>query len=143
MRALLDVSVLLPLFDTGHVHHRAAKAWCTANAGAGWASSPLTQNGFVRIVCQPKYPRPARMRDALEVLRRQTGEGDHAFWPDDVSITDETLFNPAYILGPNQISDVYLLGLAVKHGGRLVTFDRGIPVKAVRRAEPRHLVVLQ
>lgn len=142
MRALLDVSVLLPLFDAGHIHHRPAVAWCAANAAAGWASCPQTQNGFVRIVCQPKYPRPARMLDALTVLRRQLGEADHAFWPDDVSVTDATLFDPAFILGPSQIADVYLLGLAVKHGGRLVTFDRGIPLKAVREAEPRHLVVL-
>ena len=48
----------------------------------------------------------------------------------------------SYILGPNQITDVYLLGLAVKNGGRLVTFDRGVPIKAVRGAEARHLVVL-
>jgi uncharacterized protein len=142
MRALLDVSVLVPLFDAGHIHHRAAVAWCTANAKAGWASCPPTQNGFVRIVCQPKYPRPARMWDALAVLRRQIGEADHEFWPDDVSITDETLFDPAYILGPGQIGDVCLLGLAVKHRGRLVTFGRGMPVKAVRGAEARHLVVL-
>ena len=52
------------------------------------------------------------------------------------------LFDHGYILGPNQITDVYLLGLAVKNGGRLVTFDRGLPPKAVRGAEPRHMVVL-
>jgi hypothetical protein len=142
MRALLDVSVLLPLFDAGHIHHQKAVAWCAANATAGWASCPQTENGFVRIVCQPKYPRPARMWDALEVLRRQIGEANHEFWPDDVSITDETLFNPAFILGSNQLADVYLLGLALSHGGRMVTFDRGIPVKAVRGAEARHIVVL-
>lgn len=82
------------------------------------------------------------MLDALAVLRRQVGEANHEFWPDDVSITDETLFDQAFILGPNQIADVYLLGLAVKHGGRLVTFDRGMPARAVRGAEARHLVVL-
>jgi toxin-antitoxin system PIN domain toxin len=142
MRALLDVSVLLPLFDGGHVHHQRAIAWCTENAKAGWASCPLTQNGFVRIVCQPKYPRPARMRDALGVLRQQIERADHEYWPDDISIADAELFNPAFVLGPSQIADVYLLGLAVKHGGRLVTFDQGMPVKAVRGAEPRHLVVL-
>jgi toxin-antitoxin system PIN domain toxin len=142
MRALLDVSVLLPLFDGGHVHHQPAIAWCRANAEAGWASCPLTQNGFVRIVCQLKYPRPARMLDALAVLRHQTGQADHAFWPDDISIADEDLFDPDFILGPNQLADVYLLGLAVKNGGRLVTFDRGIFMKAIRRAQPRHLVAL-
>jgi len=142
MRALLDVSVLIPLFDTGHSHHQPAKAWCGANLKSGWASCPLTQNRFVRIVSQPSYPRPARMRDAHHVLRQQLGEPGHQFWPDNISITDEQLFDPAYILGPSQITDVYLLALAVKNGGRLVTFDRGLPLKAVRGAEARHLVVL-
>ena len=142
MRALLDVSVLLPLFDTGHIQHQSAKAWCAENAEAGWASCPLTQNGFARIACQPGYPRPARLVDALAVLGSQLAQPDHEFWPDGISITDDKLFDHAFILGPNQITDVYLLGLAVKNGGRLVTFDRGLPLKAVRGAEARHLVVL-
>ncbi len=108
MRALLDVSVLIPLFDGGHIRHKRASAWWAENAKAGWATCPLTQNGFVLIVCQPKYPRPVRMGDALIVLRRQMAMAgdDHQCWPDDVSITDGTLFNPAFILGPNQITDV-------------------------------------
>jgi toxin-antitoxin system PIN domain toxin len=142
MRALLDVSVLLPLFDIGHIQHQRALEWCVGNAEAGWASCPLTQNGFVRISCQPGYPRPSRMSDALGVLREQMAGPDHEFWPDDISITDESIFDHSYILGPNQITDVYLLGLAVKNVGRLVTFDRGVPIKALRRAEARHLVVL-
>lgn len=142
MRALLDVGVLLPLFDPGHIQHERAKAWCTENAEAGWASCALTQNGFVRIACQPGYPRPARMFDALAVLRDQIALPDHEFWPDAISITDGNVFDHTYILGPKQITDVYLLGLAVRNGGRLVTFDRGLPLKAVRGAEGRHLVVL-
>jgi len=67
---------------------------------------------------------------------------DHEFWPDDISITDQALLDHGRILGPGQITDVHLLGLAVKHGGRLVTFDRGLPLRAVRGAEVRHLVVL-
>ena len=82
------------------------------------------------------------MIDALGVLREQIAGLDHEFWPDDITITDDQLFDHGFILGPNQITDVYLLGLAVKNGGRLVTFDRGLPLKAVRGAEPKHLVVL-
>jgi toxin-antitoxin system PIN domain toxin len=141
MRALLDVSVLLPLFDTGHIQHRRAKAWCAQN-DAGWASCPLTQNGFARIACQPGYPRPARLVDALAVLGSQLVQPDHEFWPDDILITDVKLFDHGRILGPNQITDVYLLGLAVKNGGRLVTFDRGVPLRAVRGADARHFVAL-
>ncbi|HZP10294.1 TA system VapC family ribonuclease toxin [Methyloceanibacter sp.] len=143
MRALLDVSVLLSLFDRGHIQHQRATAWSAQNALAGWASCPLTHNGFVRIVSQPGYPRPARIIDALTVLRRQMEGLDYVFWPHDISIADETIFDRGYILGPNQIADVYLLALAVRNGGRLVTFDRGLPLRAVRGAEPRHLVVLR
>jgi toxin-antitoxin system PIN domain toxin len=142
VRALLDVCVLIPLFDAGHVHHRRAMTWYAENTEAGWASCPLTQNGFVRIVCEPKYPRPALMRDALAVLRWQIARPDHEFWPDDFSPTEDARSDPACILHPGQLTDVYLLALAVGHGGRLVTFDRGLPLKAVRGAESRHLVVL-
>lgn len=142
MRALLDVNMLLALFDHAHIYHARALEWWGANREAGWASSPLTQNGFVRIVTQLGYARPARMSDAMRVLTGQIGKPDHEFWPDDISITDAVAFDHSRILGPKQITDIYLLALAVKRSGRLVTFDRGLPLKAVRGAEPRHLVVL-
>jgi uncharacterized protein len=142
VRALLDVNVLLPLFDIAHVHHTAARNWWARHKAGGWASCALTQNGFVRIISKPGYPRPIVLQTALSMLAKQLEEAGHEFWPDDISITDGSLFDHAFILGPNQITDVYLLGLAVKHGGRLVTFDRGLPLKAVRGAEARHLAVL-
>ena len=67
---------------------------------------------------------------------------NHEFWPDEVSIADEALFDDQYLLGPKQITDVYLLGLAVRRGGRLVTFDRGIARAAVRGADPDSLVMI-
>ena len=142
MRALLDVNVLLALFDRGHIHHSAAMSWWSNNGHAGWASCPLTQNGFVRIASQKGYARPSPLPDVLSLFSRQIAKDDHQFWPDDVSITDDRIFDRSRILGPNQITDVYLLGLAVKNGGRLVTFDRGLPLRAVRGAEARHIVVL-
>ena len=142
MRALLDVNVLLALMDSGHVHHGPALAWWRNERDKGWASCPLTQNGFVRIVCQGKYPERPTAAQAIEQLRLQLAEPGHEFWPDDVSITETALFDRSRILGPKQISDVYLLALAVKNGGRFVTFDRSIPLRAVRGAEPRHLVVI-
>ena len=67
---------------------------------------------------------------------------EHAFWPDDISITDPNVFDHSRILGPNKITDVYLLALAFKNGGRLVTFDKGVPIAAVKGAAPEHLVSL-
>jgi hypothetical protein len=64
------------------------------------------------------------------------------FWPDDLSIADATVFDPRGILGPNQITDVYLLALAVKNDGRLATLDSAVSLRAVRGAEARHLAVI-
>ncbi len=142
MRSLFDVNVLIALFQPEHVHHASAHEWWTANRTGGWASCPLTQNGFVRIVSQPRYPKPLSPVIALDVLAEQIAETDHAFWPDDISLIDSQCFNQAHILGPKQLTDIYLLALAVKNGGRLATLDRAIPLAAVRGAEARHVAML-
>ena len=142
MRALFDVNVLLALFDSQHTHHGRASTWWLANSAVGWASCPHTQNGFVRVISRPAYQRPVAISEALAALCAQTQRPDHEFWPDDISMLDAGIFDQSRILGPSQITDVYLLGLAVKNGGRLVTFDRGVPVRAVKGAEPRNLVIL-
>ncbi len=142
MRALLDVNVLLALMDSDHIHHRPALAWWRRERDNGWASCALTQNGFVRIVCQGNYPGRPTAAQAVEQLRLQLAESAHEFWPDDISIADDGLIDRMRILGPKQITDVYLLALAVKKGGRLVTFDRSIPLAAARGAQPRHLVAI-
>jgi toxin-antitoxin system PIN domain toxin len=142
MRALLDVNCLLALLDEDHSSHSRALLWWQSDRPSGWATCPLTQNGFARISSQSSYASQRPLNVAIEQLARLMTLSDHEFWSDDVSIADDRLFDHGYILGPNQITDVYLLGLAVKNGGRLVTFDRGLPLKAVRSAEARHLVVL-
>src|SRR5262249_47382263 len=119
MRSLLDVNVLLAMFDEDHVHHERAHEWWDANKSDGWASCPLTQNGFVRVFSQPTYRRGAiSAAAALDLLREATSEGDHVFWPDDVSLVDTDRFDPERILGPKQLTDIYLLGLAIKNDGR-------------------------
>jgi toxin-antitoxin system PIN domain toxin len=142
MRALFDVNVLIAVLDDAHIHHWIAQEWWASNRATGWATCPLTENGMVRIMSQPNYKNRITAAYAIDILGRQVARTDHAFWPDDVSLRDAGVFDPASILGPNQVSDVYLLALAVKNGGRLVTLDRAIPVAAVHGAKDRHLVVL-
>jgi len=142
VRSLFDVNVLLALMDREHVHRPAVRAWWSAQRSDGWASSPITQNGFVRIISQSSYPRPRLIVDAISILTRATARDEHQFWPDDLSILDANSIDHTRLLGPRQITGIYLLALAVKHGGRLVTLDTAISVAAVRGAEPRHLVQL-
>jgi uncharacterized protein len=142
MRVLFDVNVLIAIVDENHVHHRVAHEWWAANRSAGWATCPLTENGMARIMSQSGYKNPITTTFAIDLLAEQVAQTDHAFWPDDISLRDGTLFDPSRILGPNQITDVYLLALAVKNGGRLATLDRSIPIAAVRGAEARHVAVI-
>lgn len=142
MRALFDVNVLIALFDPAHVHHERAHAWWKRNKAAGWASCPLTENGFVRILSQPKYPNAIPVNEAIQRLSRAIGGGGHAFWADDVSLTDENVFHREHMLGPKQITDLYLLALAIRNTGRLVTFDGGIPLSAVEGARETDRVIL-
>lgn len=142
MRALFDINVLIALFDPSHVHHERAHAWWRQNKASGWASCPLTENGLVRILSQPKYPNAISTRDAIRRLERSMQGGGHAFWADEVSLTDSTVFHRKHLIGPKQITDLYLLALAVRNAGRLVTFDRGIPLSGVEGARSKHRVVL-
>jgi toxin-antitoxin system PIN domain toxin len=142
--ALLDVSLLVALFDSDHVHHEAAHDWFADHGAYGWATCALTQNGFVRILANPRYPTTVRYRPAelLQHLHQFCGSKHHVFWAESVSLTDTKIFNAALIRGHRQVSDVYLLGLAKKMRGYLATFDAGIPLSAVIGATRSNLSVI-
>ncbi len=142
MRALLDVNVLIALLDSAHVRHRDAHAWLAAHGTAGWASCALTQNGCVRIMGSPGYPGAQPVAAVAARLRKATAHPLHAFWPCDISLLDLERVSEAHLLGPRQLTDTYLLGLAVRHGGRLVTLDARITLAAVRGARADHLCVI-
>lgn len=142
MRALLDINVLIALFDPIHQHHQLALTWLGQNISHGWASCPLTQNGFVRIMTQPNYPRPITVQEAVELLAAATATKHHQFWPDDISITSEQHFHHRNIHGPKQLTDLYLLALAGYHKGCFVTFDRALPLHALKSDLKKRLVIL-
>ncbi len=141
---LLDVNVLVALFDPGHVHHEAAHRWFFVARPGGWATCPLTENGLVRVLSNPAYPgRRTTVADAVDRLRRFTESGDHVHWPDDVSLLRPDELDGSRLRGHREITDAYLLALAVRHDGALATFDRSVRTAAVPGFEPRHLAVIE
>jgi predicted nucleic acid-binding protein len=90
----------------------------------------------------PNYPGAPSVNEIVRRLRRATHESVHEFWPDDVSVVDDQHIDTTRVHGPRQLTDVYLLALAVRHGGALVTFDRSIAIGAVRGASASSLIVL-
>jgi toxin-antitoxin system PIN domain toxin len=142
MRSLLDVNVLIALLDADHASHGHARAWFKRNVRGGWASCRLTQNGCVRIMSHPRYPSPVSVQDGIERLREATAGSHHEFWTDDVTLLDGRIADAARIQGPRQLTDLHLLALAVRHGGRLLTFDRAFAASAIRSAGDKHLLAL-
>jgi toxin-antitoxin system PIN domain toxin len=141
--ALLDVNVLIALLDAAHVSHARATVWLESEIAQGWASCPLTQNGCIRIMSQPAYPGALPAAEVALRLSEAARGPAHSFWPDDLSLLEAGVLDWSKVLGHRQVTDNYLLALAVRRGGRFVTFDARIDASAVRGAQAQHLVVLR
>jgi toxin-antitoxin system PIN domain toxin len=141
--SLLDVNLLVALFDPDHVHHDLAHEWFADHRADGWATCAVTENGFARIVSNPQFHQSAlRPAVAIEQLRKFCASGHHHFWAHGVSLRDEQLFDLSVARGHRQLTDVYLLGLAKQADGRLATFDRTIPLAAVKGAKADTLLII-
>jgi toxin-antitoxin system PIN domain toxin len=129
----LDVNVLIALIDPAHTAHDVAHLWFEAEGRHAWATCPMTENGVLRIVGHPKYPNtpgsPAKVAAIVAELRALPG---HGFWPDDISLVGDQRVDTGQVLTSGQVTDSYLLALAIAHGGRLATFDRRLSTKAVK-----------
>jgi len=128
---LLDINLLLALIDPMHVHHKPSHQWFAEKGHRAWATCPLTENGFVRIAGHPNYPnRPGDIPFVVSLLRQVCAAPGHHFWTEDVSILE--ILEPDAIVTHAQITDMYLLGLAVRKRGKLATLDQRIPAAVVR-----------
>ena len=91
----------------------------------------------------PRYPgRRTTVQDVSNRLSAFCQSANHRFWEDSVSLCDGSRFRLGHIQGYRQLTDVYLLALAVEHDGSLATFDGRIPIGSVVGAEPSHLSVI-
>ena len=132
MTFLLDVNVLIALIDPTHTAHQTAHDWFADEGHQSWATCPMTENGVIRIVSNPRYPNtpgsPAVVAESLSGLCKLAG---HVFWPNDISLVASGHIDCSQILTSAQVTDSYLLALASAHGGKLATLDRRLSTKAV------------
>ena len=125
--ALLDVNLLFALAWPNHVHHRHADNWFTANRHSGWATCALTELAFLRLSTQPAVVRMMiTMPSALAVLEANLAAPEHEFWPMDHSVSEVLPEIRDRIRGPAQLTDGFLLDLAIRRGAKLATFDRRV-----------------
>jgi len=132
MTYLLDVNVLIALIDPSHIDHNRAHEWFDAAGRHSWATSPITENGALRILCHPRYTNsPGSPAVVAQILQELCTLSGHVFWPDDLSLLETKHIDISRLLAPTQITDSYLLALAVVHAGQLATFDRRLIPDAV------------
>jgi len=125
--ALLDVNVLIALAWPNHVHHARARAWFESPERGGWATTPLTESGFVRVSSNRAAVATATTPGlAIQLLEQLTALEGHEFWVDDIALVDGGRGSQGLIRSHRDVTDAHLLALAERHGGRLVTFDTGI-----------------
>jgi uncharacterized protein len=143
MVSLLDVNVLVALFDPAHVQHEPAHKWFAVNRKFRWATCPLTENAFVRVLSNPAYPgESVTIEDAVSRLRTLCSDRDHVFWPGSASLRERGRFRWDEVRNHCELTGIYLLALAISNKGRLATFDSTISLKTIEGAREYHLELI-
>lgn len=139
---LLDLNVLIALTDDDHQHYERGWAWLRSSGQQSWGICPLTEAGYVRVTTNPAAHSGARtLAKSSAVLRELMREPGYCFWSITESWTTLTAAFSDRIFGHRQVTDAYLLGMAIKENGVLVTFDKGL--KYMAGAEfSRNLLIL-
>ncbi len=139
-RYLLDVNVLIALADPTHIHHRAVMKWFNA-PGLDWGLCAFSEAGFLRITTNPKGGSYI-VEEATAFLAGLASHPGYRYWP--ITAGWSALVTPIRerIFGHQQITDAYLLGLAIKENGVLVTLDKAFKFLAGERYS-KHLLVLE
>lgn len=125
--ALLDVNVLTALLWPTHEHHDAAHRWFRSRRPARWATCPITQLGFVRVVSNPAFSRDALSpRKAVTLLAENLVHAGHRFWADALQAPAACKPFEGALQGHRQFTDAYLIALVRRRKGVIATFDRGL-----------------
>jgi toxin-antitoxin system PIN domain toxin len=137
---LFDTNLLNALGDRPHQHHEAAVKFLRKTQADGWATCPLTENAFLRIVGHPNYSKgPGDPNIARIILQGLTAQPGHEFWPDSISLPDLHAFPE--IPSSKHLTDYYLLALAIENGASLATFDRRTDPVLINGGLQAHLVI--
>jgi toxin-antitoxin system PIN domain toxin len=140
---LLDVNVLIAMAWPTHRDHQKVHEWLARHARDGWATCPLTQTSFVRMLSNPAFSANALTpTDALTLLQANLAHPAHRFWADEVSMIDSLKLFAQKLTGHQQVTDAYLLGLAIHKRGKLATMDRAVRTLLPDKSPERDCVVL-
>jgi uncharacterized protein len=140
---LLDVNVLIAMAWPTHSAHGKVQQWLSGHAMEGWATCPLTETAFVRILSNPAFsPNALTPGHALDLLEANLGHPAHRFWADEPSLLQALETLPLRLVGHQQVTDAYLLGLSVHKKGKFATMDRSILELVEEKSRARESIEL-
>ncbi len=143
MKSLLDLNILFALTWSSHIHHESAHQWFKKERGQGWATCPITQSGLVRLSSNKKILAEAvTPTEAYILLNTLVALPDHQFLADSIPLNEAIIFQQVNILGHRQITDAYLLSLAIYNEARLISFDKGLKQLCPKQFS-KYLLVLE
>jgi uncharacterized protein len=126
-RFLLDVNVLVAMAWPQHVAHEKVLKWLSRKAAPGWATCPLTQAAFVRILSNRAFSSKAvHPEQAVALLQSNLAHPAHQFWTDEIDLATALKLVGQQLTGHQQVNDAYLLGLALHKGAKLATLDHAM-----------------
>jgi toxin-antitoxin system PIN domain toxin len=139
-RYLLDVNVFLALVSENHIHHQLVTTWFNT-PGLRWAICPFTEAGFLRNATAPRSGQ-ITMSEATAVLARMAQRPGYHYLP--IAAGWQTLCSPFFtrLYGTKQVTDAYLLGLALREGLVLVTMDKAI-MHLAGKEYSKHVLLLE
>jgi toxin-antitoxin system PIN domain toxin len=137
---LLDVNVLIALTDEGHVHNHTVIKWFNT-PGLDWGRCAFSEAGFFRISVNPKLG-GLTFEDANNILATLTKRHGYRYWPITTDWAELVAPFRERVLGHQQVTDAWLLGLAIKEDGILVTLDKAIRTMAGPKYS-QHVLVLE
>jgi len=138
-RYLLDVNILVALFDPGHIHRSVAR-WFSS-PGLKWGVCVFSEAGFLRVSTGTAAGRRT-LEQAANIVKSFSNDPSFSYWPIGSNWTSLTEPFQRRVFGHQQITDAYLLGLAIKEKGVLVTLDKALRSMAGPRFS-KHLLVLE
>ena len=140
---LLDVNVLIAMTWPSHESHGKVQRWLSELGRERWASCPFTQTAFVRILSNPAFsPNALTAVDAVALLQSNLGHSAHQFWHDDIGLVEAMALLQRKLVGHQQVTDAYLLALAIHNKGRLATLDRKLTALLPEKTAARDVVTV-
>jgi len=139
--SLLDVNVLIALMWPAHQSHSQVEDWFSRHASQGWATCPFTQAAFVRLLSNPAFSRDAvTPHEAITLLSANLKHRYHRYWDDEISFAEAVKEFEGRLVGHRQVTDAYLLGLAIHKKGKFATLDRSVQALLPQDSPHRHRV---